>query len=83
MEAHTKSAGFVAKQAVDVVSKKTVRNFLTFHLKAGGNVRTDAFPALNAVEENHFHDEESNVSEKDFGMASLGSHHDRKYDDVY
>ena len=56
MEHHTKGAGFVAMQAVDTVSKKTVRDFLMFHLKAGQNVRTDAFPALNAVAESHSHE---------------------------
>lgn len=56
VEHRTKGAGFVAMQAVDTVSKKTVRNFLLFHLKAGQNVRTDAFPALNAVAESHSHE---------------------------
>ncbi len=56
VENRTKGAGFVAMQAVDSVSKETVRNFLSFQLVAGQTVRTDAFPALNAVAENHFHD---------------------------
>jgi len=47
-----KAAGFVAMKAVDNVSKNTVRNFLRYNLKSG---QTDAFPALNAVGEKHFH----------------------------
>lgn len=43
-------------QAVNTVSKEDVHNFLTFHLETGQNVRTDAFPALNAVAEDHFHE---------------------------
>jgi transposase-like protein len=55
VETRRKGAGFVAMQAVDSISKKTVRDFLTFHLKAGQTVKIDAFPALNAVAESHFH----------------------------
>lgn len=56
VETRSKGAGFVAMKAVDTISKKTVRNFLRFHLKSGQTVRTDAFPALNAVAENHSHE---------------------------
>lgn len=56
VETRSKGAGFVAMKAVDTVSKKTVREFLKFHLKAGQNARTDAFPALNEVAENHCHE---------------------------
>lgn len=56
VETRAKGAGFVAMQAVGTVSKKTVRDFLKFHLKDGQNVRTDAFPALNAVAESHRHE---------------------------
>ncbi len=56
VETRNKGAGFVAMKAVETVSQKTVRNFLTFHLKTGQHVKTDALPALNAVAENHFHD---------------------------
>jgi len=72
---------FVAMQAVDTVSKKTVRNFLMFHLKAGQNVCTDAFPALNAVAESHFHEKKVTPPRKCIGMASAGSHHDWQYED--
>lgn len=56
VETRNKGAGFVAMKAVETVSKKTVRDFLTFHLKIGQHVKTDALPALNSVAENHFHD---------------------------
>jgi len=55
VETRTKGAGFVAMKAVDTITKKTVRSFLRFHLKSGQTVKTDAFPALNAVAENHSH----------------------------
>ena len=56
VETRTKGAGFVAMKAVDTISKKTFRDFLKFHLKSGQTVKTDAFPALNAVAENHCHE---------------------------
>ncbi len=43
-------------QVVETVSKKTVRNFLSFHLRTDQTVRTDVFPALNAVAEAHSHE---------------------------
>jgi len=48
-------AGFMAIEAVDVISKETVREFLQKNLKEGQTVRTDAFPALNPVSERHDH----------------------------
>jgi transposase-like protein len=56
VETRTKGAGFVAMQAVDTVSKKTVRNFLHRHIKAEQTVKTDALPALNAVGETQQHE---------------------------
>lgn len=64
VEARTKGAGFVAMKAVDTISKKTARDFLRFHLKAGQTVRTDAFPALNSVAENHVHEKRVTPPEK-------------------
>lgn len=64
VENRTKGAGFVAMQAVATVSKKTVRNFLSYHLRAGQTVRTDAFPALNAVAENHLHEKKVTPAKK-------------------
>jgi transposase-like protein len=55
VETRSEGAGFVAMQKVETVSKETVREFLKFHLNAGQNVRTDAFPALNVVAETHCH----------------------------
>jgi len=55
VETRTKGAGFVAMKAVDTVSHETVSAFLASHLKGGQTVRTDAFPALNAVARSHHH----------------------------
>jgi transposase-like protein len=55
VETREKGAGFVALQAVDSVSKVTVRQFLAKHLKDGQTVKTDALPALNAVGETQDH----------------------------
>ena len=45
----------MAIEAVDTISQRTVRRFLQRHLKEGQSVRTDAFPALNPVYEQHDH----------------------------
>ena len=55
VETRGEKAGFMAVEAVDVISKETVRDFLQNHLKVGQTVRTDAFPALNSVKEMHCH----------------------------
>ena len=55
VETREKGAVFVAMQAVDSVSKVTVRQFLAKHLKADQTVKTDALPALNAVSETQNH----------------------------
>lgn len=55
VETKDKKARFMAVEAVDVISKETVREFLQHHMKAGQIVRTDAFPALNPVKEMHDH----------------------------
>ncbi|MBN2267307.1 MAG: IS1595 family transposase [Candidatus Babeliaceae bacterium] len=55
VETRGEKAGFMAVEAVDVISKETVRDFLQNHLKVGQTVRTDAFPALNSVKEMHYH----------------------------
>ncbi len=51
-------------KAVDTIPKKTTRDFLRFHLKTGQTVKTDAFPALNAVAENHAHEKRVTPPEK-------------------
>jgi len=49
-------SGFVAMKAVDTISKKTVKEFLRQHVQKGRNIRTDAFPALNVIKEDHIHE---------------------------
>jgi transposase-like protein len=55
VETREEKAGFMAVETVDVISKKTVREFVQKHLKEGQTVRTDGFPALNPVSEVHDH----------------------------
>ncbi len=50
-----KHAGFMAAEAVEGITKESVRNFLNHHLKPGQKVRTDALPALNSTAESHEH----------------------------
>jgi transposase-like protein/DNA-directed RNA polymerase subunit RPC12/RpoP len=64
VETRKKGAGFVAMKAVDTVSKDTVREFLSRHLKEGQTVRTDALPALNAVDETQQHEKKVIPPEK-------------------
>jgi len=64
VETREKGAGFVAMQAVNTVSGATVQPFLSHHLKPGQNVRTDAFPALNAVAKDHVHEKKVTPPEK-------------------
>jgi transposase-like protein len=49
-------AGFMAASPVEKVTKSTVRDFLSRHLKPGQEVRTDAYRPLNSIAENHEHD---------------------------
>lgn len=55
VETRDRGAGFVAMQAVESVCKEAVGSFLTRHLRAGQTVKTDAFPALNVVAQQHKH----------------------------
>ena len=55
VETREGKAGFMAVEAVDTISKESVREFLQNHSKEGQTVRTDAFPALNSVKEKHNH----------------------------
>lgn len=64
VESRDKGAGFVAMQAVDTVSEATVRPFLSFNLKPGQNVRTDALPALNTVAKEHVHEKKVTPPER-------------------
>lgn len=49
-------SGFIAMKAVDTISKKTVKEFLQHHIQKGQHIRTDAFPALNVIREDHVHE---------------------------
>ena len=72
VETRKKGAGFVAMKAVDTVSKDTVREFLSRHLKEGQTVRTDALPALNAVDETQQHEKKVTPPEKASEWNMLG-----------
>ena len=50
-----KKAGFMAMEAVPTISGETVRKFLEKRLKQGQSVRTDALPAMNAVNDTQEH----------------------------
>jgi transposase-like protein len=56
VEHKAETAGFVAMKAVQSVSGKEIKSFLERYLSPGQHVRTDAFPAMNIVEENHQHE---------------------------
>jgi transposase-like protein len=49
-------AGFVAMKAVDSVCGKEIEDFLKQQIVKGRNVRTDAYPAMNVVEQNYKHE---------------------------
>ena len=56
VEHRPKTAGFVAMKAVDSVSQKEIKSFLKHQLNHSQQVRTDALPAMNIVNENHQHE---------------------------
>ena len=56
VERRQKKAGFIAAQVVDTIDKQTIREFMKYHVNQGQTVRTDAFPALNAIGETQTHD---------------------------
>ncbi len=49
-------AGFVAMKAVETVSFKEINTFLEHHFNHNQQIRTDAFPAMNIIKENHQHE---------------------------
>ena len=53
----------MAMKVVDSVSKETVREFLRYHIKEGQSVKTDALPALNAVQETQHHEKRATPPE--------------------
>ena len=56
VEHRDKAAGFVAMKAVESVSGEEIDSFLKQHLISGRQVRTDAFPAMNIIEQSHQHE---------------------------
>ena len=56
VESRREHAGFMAAEAIETISKNSVREFCQRHLKSGQVVRTNAFPALNAIAEEHVHE---------------------------
>lgn len=63
-ENHKKKAGFIAMKAVKHVDFETVEAFVTHHLLAGQNVRTDAFRRLNLINTTQQHDSRVTPSDK-------------------
>lgn len=57
-------AGFVAIEAVESVSGKDIKEFLHRHVKEGEHVRTDAFPAMNIIDQTHKHEKKVTPSEE-------------------
>jgi transposase-like protein len=51
-----KRAGFIAMEAVETVSGKEIKDFVERHIKEGQQVRTDAFHAMNIINEAYQHD---------------------------
>lgn len=58
VEKHGHHAGFMAADTVEAINKESVREFCRRRLQPGQEVRTDAFPALNAIAENHAHEKQ-------------------------
>lgn len=63
-ENRQKKAGFIAMKAVDSVNFKSVEDFVTHHLLAGQNVRTDAFRGLNIINKTQQHEPKVTPSDK-------------------
>lgn len=55
VERRGKHAGVMAAEAVDAITKNSVRDFLRRHIHPAQVIRTDAFPVLNVVAEEHTH----------------------------
>jgi len=49
---------------LSIVSKETVKDFLKHHIQEGHHIRTDAFPALNVIEEDHIHEKQKTPPHK-------------------
>lgn len=57
-------AGFVAMEAVEELSGKEIKGFLDRHLEKGQPVRTDAFPAMNIINETYKHEKKVTPAEE-------------------
>lgn len=57
-------AGFMAAEVVDEITKQSVRDFLRHHIHPVQEIRTDAFPALNVVAEEHIHEKKVTPPDK-------------------
>jgi hypothetical protein len=55
VETRKKGAGFIAMQAIEGVSQKSVKQVLPRHFRTGQTVKMDALPALNNVSQQHAH----------------------------
>lgn len=56
VERRGQKAGFMAAQVVDTIDKQAIREFIKYRFKQGQTIRTDAFPALNAISETQTHE---------------------------
>ena len=64
VERRDKKSGFIAMEAVDTVSGETVKSFLKRHIQKGRHVRTDAYPALNVIKDDHIHEKKVTPPDK-------------------
>jgi hypothetical protein len=55
VEKRGKHVRFIAAEVIDAITKKSVRGFLRRHIHPAQKIRTDSFPASNAVVEEHNH----------------------------
>ncbi len=55
-ESKDKQAGYIAMKAVRNINQETVKNFIKKAILKGQNVRSDAFPALNIINETQQHE---------------------------
>lgn len=62
VERKANGSGFIAMKAVETISKDTVKNFMDYHIQTGQHIRTDAFPALNVIQEDHVHEKRKTPS---------------------
>ena len=64
VERKDEGSGFIPMKAVDTISKETVKDFLEHHIQKGHHIRTDAFPALNIIQEDHVHEKKKTPPHK-------------------